>query len=441
LLCLYVIVPFFALAQTADTAIAQIITDDDYTDFQSMTASDIQRFLERKNSSLRTYGMTLDSGERISAALHIYRVAQIYRINPKVILTVLQKEQSLIEDGAPQQSQIDWAMGYGCFDGQQCDDHWRGLAKQISSAAEQMRYYFDHVTEFNFQPNKTSVVDATMVTPTNIATAALYNYTPHLHGNVMFQNLWNRYFVTKLPDGTVVQAPGDPLVWLIQGGQRRLFASALALASRANKNAIVTIRPADLMNYAVGPDIQFAQYALLRGNPSGRIYLLVNDQKRWIVSMDVFRTLGFNPEEVEQVSDEGLVAIADGSVIAMGDAHPTGSFLRDAASKNLYYVESGHKYPVVDAAIMSINYPTLRSLTVPTTVLDSYMTSLPMTLKNGILIKGSAPDIYVISNGMKLLIPTESVFRSIGYAWANVRVVNDAVLAVHPAGAPLELTN
>src|ERR1044072_7577710 len=78
-----------------------------------MSPSDIQSFLNNRNSGLRTVtdiedcGSTNDShytyfttvyscGSRVAASQIIYDSAQAYGISPRIILATLQKEQSLV---------------------------------------------------------------------------------------------------------------------------------------------------------------------------------------------------------------------------------------------------------------------------------------------------------------------------------------------------------
>lgn len=432
--------PFLASAQTA-VNYEYLISDAELVAYQAMNQTDIQHFLESKNSYLSNYFAQLDTGERVSAGELIFRAAQNHRINPRFLITLLQKEQGLIEDVTPQQSQLDWATGYGCFDNQSCNERWRGFPKQINSAAEQFRYYYDHIDEYNFRPGIASTIDGQMVIPRNIVTAAMYNYTPHLHGNALFKDVWKRFFLTLLPDGTLVQVSGEPGVWLLQNGVKRAFISKLALVSRYDPDLIVPIAKTELDSYDRGPDIEFAAYSLLRNPGTGTIYLLTMDQKRAIISMDVFKALGFNPEEVEEATGDQLTAIPDGRPITMNDAYPTGSVLQDKATLQLYYVESGRKYPIIDTAVLAVNFPAATVTKVATSLLDKYTSGLPVQFKEGTLVKGSGSEVYVISNQRKRYITSEKVFTTIGYKWNNIVVASDEALSLHPTGDPIELSN
>jgi hypothetical protein len=101
-----------------------IISDLEYRDYQSMSLAEIQSWLENprwgdgylgRPSYLATYRTTDWQGVERSAAEIIYNAArdyqsQGYQVSPEVILTTLQKEQSLITDPDPSNTQLNWAM-------------------------------------------------------------------------------------------------------------------------------------------------------------------------------------------------------------------------------------------------------------------------------------------------------------------------------------------
>ncbi|PIR95143.1 hypothetical protein COT95_00275, partial [Candidatus Falkowbacteria bacterium CG10_big_fil_rev_8_21_14_0_10_37_6] len=199
-----------------------IISDSEMLDYNSMTLREIKEFIDGKEGALKNYlftakdGLPAEAGTVMSAAEVIYDRAITNKINPKFLLVLIQKEQSLLTDASPKQSQYDWAAGYGCPDGGGCNDRWQGFYKQMNSAALQ---FYSYVTEphlYKYKAGETYVftnpygtinTEDITVTPANNATAGLYNYTPHVYnGNYNFWNLWNRYFSRFLIDGSLVQA-------------------------------------------------------------------------------------------------------------------------------------------------------------------------------------------------------------------------------------------
>jgi len=414
----------------------------------SMNLADIQRFLERKGTLGYQYFTDTDGITRTAAEI-IWRVATGNRISPKFLLALMQREQSLVEDQLPTQGQFDWAMGYGV-----CDDcstaetsvaRFRGFGKQVSGAARQLRegYIPDILTNgktsAGFGPGITKLVDGTPVTPANMATAILYTYTPHLHGNVNFASIWDRWFSKTHPDGTIVTAD-NRVFWFIQNSIRRRFASISALASRTDLDEVVPISSSDLEKYDEGKPIRFANYSLLRATDGG-IFLLVDDARRPIISMKVFRTLGFNADELVDVTDEDLASYPEGEAITLESAYPQGGLLQDKISGGVYWVQDGVKYPIWSKEIMNINFGSHPITQISSEELTHYRTGEPIRFRDGTLVgaKGS-PTVYVISNGERRPISSESVFNSYGWKWNNIVWTLDGAVNLHPLGEPVLLT-
>ncbi|MDD5554823.1 MAG: hypothetical protein PHU57_04355, partial [Patescibacteria group bacterium] len=239
-----------------------IIGDSEILDYTAMDLEDIKEFLKDRGGYLANYSCPDPDGNIKTAAEIIYDRAVTNLVNPKFLLVLLQKEQSLIEDTSPKQSQLDWAAGYGCPDGGGCNPRWQGFWKQVNSASLQFRDYMDNPQLYTYKagetytftnPYSTTATGTTIVTPYNKATAALYNYTPHVYnGNFNFYNIWQRYFTREYYDGALLQADGESGVWLIQNGKKRPFLTKAALTSRFDPNKVIVVDKSDLDKYPTG---------------------------------------------------------------------------------------------------------------------------------------------------------------------------------------------
>ncbi len=418
-----------------------IVADDDLFDWTAMSLRDIQRFLDTRNGTLKYYLAVDTDGFMRTAAEIIWRAAGKYQINPKYLLTTLHKEQSLIDDPRPSQDQYDWAMGYAICDDCSKNDpglqKFRGFAIQIDSAAARNRYYVDHPGEFIYAQKKSVLTDGVVVTPVNQATANLYNYTPHIRGNVSFWTLFERWFVKRYPDGTLLQERGTPGVWLIEDGKRRPILSRGVLTSRFDPRYIITVEKKDILVYPLGLPLKFSNYSLLK-SPSGTIYLIVDNERRGITSREVFRQIGFHPDEVIPVVKKDLEAYTEGSPITLASAYPTGALLKDRTYTTLYFVENGVRHFVAEA-IARINYPKRKAITVASETLTQFIEGNPILLKNGTLVTTEGdPTIAVITNGMRRPIVSMDSFRALGYKLENLLTVDAPTLALHPLGDPIE---
>ena len=182
-----------------------IMSDEVMSDYNSMSVSQIQSFLKSKNScnnknvsDAKKYPylsyhikdghfvcMADETFDGKSAAQIIYDAAQKYKISPKVIIVLLQKEQGLVTDTWPNSNQYRSATGYGCPDNGSCDSKYYGLKNQIERASELFRAVLDGGWSnypvgnnyIRWSPN--SSCGGSTVNVQNRATSALYRYTPY----------------------------------------------------------------------------------------------------------------------------------------------------------------------------------------------------------------------------------------------------------------------
>ncbi|MFA5126515.1 MAG: hypothetical protein WC465_00760 [Patescibacteria group bacterium] len=462
--------PILAQTDTSTTTVDynNLLSDEEAQDYDSMSMAEIQSFLQSKNSYLQVYiysGYNPGPGEPIStddaiklqytrartAAEIIYNAAYEARINPRFLLTTLQKEQGLIEKSELDQRALDYAMGYYCFDGQACNPAWQGFGKQVRAAALQFRDYIDNIESRPYKPGIASTIDGQTVVPVNRITAAMYVYTPHLHGNKLFSSIWQRYSFGGalasiirgiIPDGSLVKAAdGNDTnsIYLIYDKKRWLFDSLTALVSRFDIKKVQSVEASEISKYTSGPVIKYPNYSILQGS-DGQRYLIDGLQKRLIASQEVFRQLGFSVDEIIEVTAADLAEISDGPSLTKENHDPFEKLVRDSKSKGVYYIKDNIKYPIVDPNILSINFPNMKITVATPTALDKYNNGLPILLKDGNLIMTKAnPMVYVISNGMRRHIADEATFKKLGYSWANIKVVSDRVLNLHEADQPISL--
>ena len=423
-----------------------IISDEEMTDYASLDVDGIQRYLDR--GYLGDYTTEDLDGETRSAAEIIWNAAQNYQLSPKFILGMLQREQSLVDDDDPSQTQLDWAMGYAVCDVCTTSDgdiqHWRGFAKQIDSAAMQFREGYLADLEENGEtvvgigPGIPTTIDGIDIIPANNATAALYTYTPHIHGNENFAKIWDRYFTLDYPNGSLLQAEGEDGVWLIQYGLRRPITSKAALLSRFNPDNIISVEAASLLKYEQGAEIAFPNYSLLRA-PTGTVFLIVDDERRGIDSAETFAAIGFDPDEVTAVTWEDLDPYAEGSHITIDSIYPEGHLLQNSVTGGVYFVQEGVKHPLISKTLLTVNYAGWRIHPTDPVELDTYPTGDKVTLPDGLLVKAAdAPAVYVISDGNRLSITSGEVFESMGFKWESIVSVDEATLLLHPLGDVIE---
>ncbi len=410
-----------------------------------MSREDIQAFLEEKNSILARTSFDDASGTMRLPSDIIARSAALHRISPKYLLVKLQKEQSLVTDPEPTQKQFDWATGYGICDSCSMSDptlqKYRGLANQIDSAGGIMRWYYDnaYISPIIKRPNILYSIDAVPVQPANWATAFLYTYTPHIHGNQNFWKLWQRWFEPLYPDGTLVKTPDDPMVYLIASGQKRPFVNYTALSTRFNPELIITVPASQLSRYPAGPEITIPNYSVLLVD--GKYYLLNYDTIRPFADQSVVAKLGYNPDEIITASTTEIAGLTLGKPItAESVGSPFGALVHAKENNQLYYITDGVYQLVSHPLIAQNRFPNLEIQEVSITSLATTTPGTPLLLKDGTLMGSTLTNkIYVIERGRKRHIPTEEAFVALGYNLKNVLWVDEFTELNHPTGNPLSV--
>lgn len=208
-----------AVSSASGFKAGNIISDAVMANYNSMSLNDIQNFLTSKNPCKnRDYNYYLkiskdspdvkwhwkddhfvclseerfgnndnEIGEGQTAAEIIYEAAQDYKINPQVLMVLLEKETSLITDPIPNDFNYRRATGYGCPDTAACSSQYYGFKNQVRNAAWLFRYTLDngyrgfpektHGVRVGYHPNASC--GSSEVYIENRATAALYRYTPY----------------------------------------------------------------------------------------------------------------------------------------------------------------------------------------------------------------------------------------------------------------------
>jgi hypothetical protein len=129
----------------------------------------------------------------LSSAEIIYKAAQMYNVNPQVLLTIMKKEMSQVwTDDWPMIGVYNYVMGYGCPDTgpdqtAACNAKYKGFYKQVMHAAWQFNNYKETMATRKYRPGLTwdilyspnTACGTKSVYVQNNATASLYIYTPY----------------------------------------------------------------------------------------------------------------------------------------------------------------------------------------------------------------------------------------------------------------------
>jgi hypothetical protein len=431
---------------TANFRAEYLISDKDFANHNSMSEQDIQNFLDQQFSPLRLYmGTDPKSNEKQWAWQIIKNAAKEYKINPQVLITLLQKEQSLIIGSALNLStRLNWAMGYAVCDSCSMSDpliqKYKGFTNQVVYAAKRLRQCLDEPSKFRISAKNSYTIDGQALTPINQATACLYNYTPHIHGNLNFWKIWNRWFASSYHNNILVKAKNSNKIYWLKNDIRHLITSP-SLLKQYEQYPLLELESWEINKYTTGSPVKHQLYTLLSDGKSG-IYLISEENTlRPIASPKVFRQLGFNIEEIEIVEKTEILSYQKGTKITEDDLYPLGAIAKNTVSGELYYLKNRKKHFILEMNIIKYYCPNCQAQNMTPEELSKYTKADNILYPDGVLLKNKdISTVYLIKDQKKQQIANEYTFKKLNFKWNNILTVSDAVLQQYPEGDTIDFS-
>jgi len=246
--------------------------------------------------------------------------------------------------------------------------------------------------------------------------------------------------------GDLIKAKGDTKVYLVQGQQqgpqlnyqRRGIGSEQVFNQMGFKwSDVKDIDQQDLMNIPEGPPIlskelttSLPEGALIRLKGKPQTYVIQGGRKCYIPDPETFQSRGYSWNQVKEVDQATLDSIFTGTPI-------------QSVKPPFQYIPPGQQ-PAIQTPSPT-GPPPMTQPPPPSSVTPSQPSGSSTTQQqsssslsaDGTLIKGSGPDIYLIQNGFKHLIPDMETFNAMGFNRNNVINVDDQQLENIPMGIPI----
>jgi LysM repeat protein len=319
----------------------QIISDSAFYAPGTMSAADIQRFLNGKVAvcradptrpgCLKDYRLStpevvgvagrcasLPAKTNISAAELIYDVSIACGISPKVLLVKLQKEQGLVTSTNPSRRAYEFALGMDCPDTPAgCSAASAGFFWQLYRGAGQLVWYSNPAGSFTwlrpgatisrpYQANNPGCGSQSFVLE-NRATAALYYYTPYVPNQTALGNLYgvgdvcsaygNRNFFRDYTDwfgstlgGSFLIKGDGPDVFMIVDETKYRIPTPELLTSLAPLGPLGTVPNAHLDRFTTIGDMN----ALGRNAVDGSYFFIHNSSRLPFANCDEVAAWGLN---------------------------------------------------------------------------------------------------------------------------------------------------
>lgn len=367
-----------------------IISDSVFFDFGTMTVEQIQSFLETKVTTcrkttgpdcLKDYRMdipevpatapgavgpckAISAKSQATAAEIIYVIAQSCGINPKALIVLLEKEQSLITATKPTDYQYRAAVGYACPDSDPgiCGKVNVGFFNQLYSASKQMRWYGNPAGSFTYlKPGRTVAV---RYHPHNSycgrrtfemksqATANLYYYTPYTpnaaalanmygtgdscsaYGNRNFWRIFHDWFGSPIGGGYLLKSASSE-IFLIVDNQRFRVTDQRLLSSLKPLGPLGVISDEYLNSFTAAGDMN----QLVKNRDNNQTFLVVDGIRFAVPNCDVATQFGQSCDRAVPLTSNQINVFVDGGELRRLVTSDTGVS---------YWIENGQRRTVVD---------------------------------------------------------------------------------------------
>ncbi|MEA2097775.1 MAG: hypothetical protein U9P70_01720 [Patescibacteria group bacterium] len=184
---------------------------------------------------------------------------------------------------------------------------------------------------------------------------------------------------------------------------------------------------------------KYQDNSLLKSLSNDKVYLIENGKKRWITDANVFISNGYHWKDIIIITESELELYLDGENIeADFNLRLNGSLVKGSGSK-VYLIEDNNKRWITSVAVfISNNYQWEAIITITDSELNSYLDGENIANSDSNfdkkLLRGSGPKVYLVENGKKRWITTATVFTSNGYHWSDIIIVPDYKLDIYLNG-------
>lgn len=441
----------------------------------------------------------------ISSAQIIYNAAQQYQINPQVLITLLQKEQGIVTDTWPTGNEYLSATGYGCPDNASCNSQYYGLTNQINHAASMFHSimtrnpnWYSPYTLGNQQIlwNPSSSCGSGNVNIQNLATVALYDYTPYQpnaaalaaglgtgdscssYGNRNFYVYFTQWFGSTVDDINLQRSSTDPTVYVVYNNHKQGIPSPDVLSAWGlDRLPVYTVDATALSGIPDGGVL-----TRLVKNPYTPGMLLLADNGGYLNAWPaMIQNYGIDPSTASTVGPQlltmaswssnlsdfittssiGGVLLVDGGTYhsiasqtvlhEWGGSNPTinniSSSLFSQLTQNTSYgvfngiatTANGNRYLIDNGiasplqGIVSANYPTINQVSISPALINTLTETSPLS---PFVQSSSGGAVYLIDNGQKDGFPTPDLLsayqQSLGTT--SVSVMSPSALDLIPNG-------
>lgn len=449
-------------ATGSDFRAGNIISDAVFYNSNAMTASQIQGFIDAKESCVAGYTCLENFRQNtVSRAADakcgaysgvasqrasdiIYSVAQSCGLNPQVLLVLLEKEEGLVSSNSPSASRFNIATGYACPDTAPCDAQYYGFYNQVYKAAWQYQTYRLFPSSFSYRAgrvnnilwNPNSGCGSSPVYIENQATAGLYIYTPYQpnaaaldhpyglgdscssYGNRNFWRIFTDWFGDPQGGGWFAKTADSSTVYLLTADHKYAVPNGDILSAYWALGPYRTVSAAYLAQFTTG--LPLAQ--LVRDPTTGEIFYSDAGVKHHVGTCD--QLIDYN------TSCSNYIDLTPTQILALTSGADLTRFARSTITGAIYYVTAGKKSWVHSLEdVFRLNGGSMPNLIVlGATALATLSDGLDIVAAASYVKVPSAMTVYLVDGASKL-IPVSSAGLGADFSAGGVLTVSPATLA------------
>ncbi|HEV7449159.1 MAG TPA: hypothetical protein VGP13_01320, partial [Candidatus Paceibacterota bacterium] len=259
----------------------------------------------------------------------------------------------------------------------------------------------------------------------NLATAALYRYTPHVfNGNYNFWRYFNAWF--KYPNGTLLKLASDSQVYIIQNGSKQPVPPFVAQARGLNLAIALTVSQNEFDSYPKDKVYSPADNTIITVN--GQLFVFITNIKH-PASAFVISQRKLNPANAISVTDADAALFDNGPTLTPSD----GTILRGQTDLTVYLITNGSLQQFSPFTFSQRNAAKSVQI-IPDSEVASYPKAGFVPPLAGTLIKAASNGtVFLVDAGFKRSLSGE-LFRNRGFSFKNVVILSDAEVAALPDG-------
>lgn len=243
--------------------------------------------------------------------------------------------------------------------------------------------------------------------------------------------------IRTFPNGSLLRT--DSGVGYLEDGKIRPLVNPDIFNSRFKWKDVIDITRAEWNSYALSSALTFREGMLVRERNSPDVYVISNQQRRYIPSPIVFESLGYKWSNITIIADGTLAISHPMGPVMQASPYPDGTLLvnRDNPT-GIEVLEAGKRRPIPSPEIFDTQYNYKDLVYISGAEWNSYQQGPAVYFRDGVILRASGRgEVYIMSDGKKRYVASPAVFEGLGCKWNNIIVVSAEGLDNVPTGAPI----